>query len=288
MVPVALVRVAVFVRRLLPDAAARALAFGLADACWLVLRGRRRTIRENLARIAPSRTPAERRRLVRSTFRNLAACASDFLAFPSTPPERMLEMIDKSGLEHLDAALARGRGAIVITGHLGNFELAGLALAALGYRCHTVAESIAPGLDRLYTRFRSATGAVVAPLERGAAASLRALARREVLMLVADRAIRSASMPLRFAGGVRALPTGPAAIAISRGAPIMVAHVVLDPSGNGRRYLGVVGPEISTEGLTKDDVPRLAQELADRLSEIVTRYPDQWFVFQPDWLEDES
>jgi len=63
---------------------------------------------------------------------------------------------------------------------------------------------------------------------------------------------------------------------------------MLNPSPNGRRYVGVMNPEIPTDGLTAADVPRLAQEVADQLSEVVLRYPDQWFVFQPDWLPDAS
>lgn len=284
MVTAKLLQAAVALRRRLPDRVARSLAVMVADGCWMALGNRRRTVEENLALTARSVPASARRRMARETFRNLARCLTDFFAVPSLGRDRVLDLIDRSGLEHLDAALARGRGAIIVTGHLGNFELAGLALAALGYPCHTVAESIAPEVDQLYTQFRSATGAMVAPLERGASASLRALKRGEVLMLVADRAIRSASIPVNFAGGRRRLPIGPAAMAISKGAPLMVAYVVLNPSANGRRYLGVVGPPIPTDGLTPDDVPRLAQEISDRLSEVVERYPDQWFVFQPEWL----
>jgi KDO2-lipid IV(A) lauroyltransferase len=288
MLNVRLIRAGVFVRRFLPDPLAHALAGVVGDLCWLLLRRRRRILENSLARTAMNRSPVERQRLARTTFRNLARCLADVLAAPSMTPGQLLGLIDRSGLEHLDAALARGRGAIVISGHLGNFELAGLLLAALGYRCHTVAESIAPELDRLFTRFRSATGATVTPLERGAGPSLRALDRNEVDMLVADRAIHSTSVPVRFAGGRRPWPSGPAARAIARGTPILVGSVMLNPSPNGRRYVGVMNPEIPTDGLTAADVPRLAQEVADQLSEVVLRYPDQWFVFQPDWLPDAS
>jgi len=286
MLTVTLVRAGIAVRRFLPDRLAHALAVAIGDGCWLLLGRRRRTLESNLERTVPGSSPAERARLARATFRNLARCVADFLAAPSVTRDQLLGLIDRSGLEHLDAALARGHGAIVITGHLGNFELAGLGLATLGYRCHTVMESIAPELDRLFARYRSATGSTVAPLEQGADASRRALEEKDVLVLVADRAVKSRSIPVRFAGGRRALPSGPAARAIAAGAPIVIGYVVLNPSTGGRRYLGVVRPEIPTDGLTAADIPRLVQEIADQLSEVVMRYPDQWFVFQPDWTPD--
>lgn len=273
------------VRGLLPRTIAVWIAERVGDICWMVLRRHRRTIASNLLRTAADRTPADRRRLCRATFRNFAVCLSDFLSLPRATVPSILTLLTYEGLEHLDAAITRGRGAILVTPHVGSPEFAGFLMASHGYRLHAVVENLPPALLERFNRFRSAGG--VNLIRLGRAFEARAVIKRgEILGVLADRAIgRGRSLAVGFAGGRRILPIGPAALALASGAPLLVASIALDTTRPGHRYIGIIEPEISTTDLGDQPAAQLTRRIAERLSHHVTRYPDQWFVFQPDWLD---
>ena len=153
------------------------LARLIGDVCWWCLPTRRRVIMENLRHTAPGRSAAEHRRLGRLTLRNLARCTIDFLRVPLMNRAQILDLVDLRGAEHLDRALQRGNGVIMLTAHVGNWELAGAYWGASGYHGCAVAEDEAIDADtyRLYERYRSATGMQVIPLSRAAIAGRDAL-----------------------------------------------------------------------------------------------------------------
>ena len=94
---------------------------------------RRRTLLENLRHTAPDRSDAEHRGMARRTFRNLAVTAVDQFRLPSISIEEVRELFEIRGLEHVDSALARGKGIVVATAYLGPYELAAACLSANGY-----------------------------------------------------------------------------------------------------------------------------------------------------------
>ena len=256
------------------------------NICWALLPGHRRTVMGNLKRLAPGRTPAVYRRLARSTFRHFVRYTADFLWFASLTREQILAMVEPRGFEQLEAAARRGQGSMIVCGHLGSPDIAGLELAALGFPCQTIAESIHPELDDITSRVRSATGLRVSPLASGARDGLRALRRKEVCAVVGDRAIGTPGIPVRFGDGRRPMPRGPATMAIAANAALFVVHSIYHPAKDGPRFLVELHPEIPHDGMTADDVPRLTQVIADHLSAIARQYPDQWLVFQPGWVDD--
>jgi KDO2-lipid IV(A) lauroyltransferase len=265
---------------------AAAHVFG--DVCWLLLRARRRAIASNLARTAADRSPAERRRLCRATFRNFAVCVSDFLAFPAATRSDLLALVSFSGLEPLVAAHRRGRGVILLSAHLGNPELAGIAISGLGYQILAVAERTPPGLFDLVNRYRAVTGLRVVPL--GQARQVRAaLAKGDMVGLISDRVIGDLpGYEVDFAGGRRWLPSGPARLALATGAPLFAISIVLSGAGSGRRYDCSVSDEIPTADLGDDPRAALTARIGTRLGELVRRHPDQWFVFEPGWTDESA
>jgi phosphatidylinositol dimannoside acyltransferase len=281
-----LIRAGTFLLSFIPFGLARAMALAIADLCWLLLRERRRIVEDNLSHLVPGRGRREYRRLARSTFRNLALCSLDFLKLPLLSKEQIVALIELRGRENLDSALAQGKGAILVTAHLGNWDFAGAFLAALGYSIYTVAEDVEPEVYEVYERYRSATGMKILSLEHGALSAYRVLKKKEFLVLVGDRAIGTPGLPVAFCGGRRNLPEGPAAFALKAGAPLVIGYLTLQPKGSRRRYLGVVTPPLNPPGeLGALDMPHLTQRISDRLSQGIQEHPDQWFVFQPQWIE---
>jgi lauroyl/myristoyl acyltransferase len=259
----------------------------VADAGWLTLRHRRRVIARNLVLTAGDRSPRERARLLRETFHNFARCNADVLTFPHASATSLVGLIETSGVAHLERAIAHGRGAIVVTAHLGNWELGAVALAALGLPTYAVVEAIHPARDALFATYRTATGVRLIPAVRGGArAALRALRGGAIVAVVGDRALGSAArITVPFGGGHRPVPTWPAVLALRSGAAILPAHVVL--SGRAARpYTGILEPAVPLTDLGTDPTATLTQRIAARLSAAVQRHPDQWFVFQPEWEGD--
>ena len=282
-----LFRAATLAVGIVPRPVAAALASIGADVCWFVLRTQRRIVEHNLQYIAPDRSAHEHRQLGKRTFRNLAACMLDFLRVPALNATELEAMLEWSGREHLDRALAHGRGAIVIGAHVGNFEIGGPAVAALGYPIYAYVEDqeIPPSMYRAYERCRSATGLRLIPLSEGARAGRRALSDGAVVALLADRVISGEGREVAFAHGRRNIPTGPAALARWSGAPVLFFHLVLNPAGTPR-YIGAIEPVELDASL--DAEAALIEWTAARVSRLVRDYPDQWFVFQPEWLDQQG
>ncbi|MEP6914169.1 MAG: lysophospholipid acyltransferase family protein [Acidobacteriota bacterium] len=281
------VALATWLLRFVPESVAMALAMAAADLCWIGLPRRRRTIEGNLRYTAPGCTARERRRLVRATLRNLARCTVDFLRIPLMTRAELASLIEWQDRAPLDQALALGRGAILLGGHLGNWELAGPWFAALGYPAHVYAEvpSGDTELFRVYERYRGATGMRVIPVSGGARPGYRALARGHVVALLADRVITGPSCVVDFCGGRRRIPVGAAALARWSGAPVFFFHVTEQPGGPAR-YRGVLEPLDAS--VQRGEEEAFARRLSDLVSRVVFEHPDQWFVFQPDWLAGES
>ncbi|MEO7966518.1 MAG: lysophospholipid acyltransferase family protein, partial [Gemmatimonadaceae bacterium] len=212
--------------------------------------------------------------------------AVDLYRLPTTSREELFQLVAIEGQANLDAALALGRGVIAVTPHLGPYELGGAYLAAGGYAVHAMVEDINPDVNAALALYREATGMKLLSRSRGLRAALRVLKDKEILLLVADRVIGEGSdgVEVRFANGIRSIPTGPASFALASGAPIIIGHIARNPIG-GARYLIRLEPPILPEstGDSAHDRMRLTAQIAERLSNIVREHPDQWFVFQPEW-----
>jgi KDO2-lipid IV(A) lauroyltransferase len=250
------------------------------DVAWLIDRERRSTLLSNLAFIAPGRDPAQRKRLARATFRNFAQRIGNLMRLPSMTPTELRAVASIKGLEVLDRALAEGHGVILVSPHLGQWEFCAATLAAHGYRINVVVEKVAAGTFDVLKRLERCGVVRVIPLGAASRDCVKVLQRGEVLGLVADRLITGKGLAVDFAGGRRWLPCGPAALALKHGAPVVGAYLL--QRGPGHAYEGhieavAVGAGSTVEGITG--------EIGAWMSGVVSLHPDQWFVFQPGWLE---
>ncbi len=270
--------------RITPAPLARALGGAAARVAYALLPSRRAILLENLSHSAPDASAATRTRLARNTFGYIADCQVDLYRLIGRPPNEVTQMIDMRGVENLEAARRLGRGVIIVTGHLGNYELGAACLAALGYPVHGVVEDVEPEILALLEQYRTATGMRTLSRNRGARDAYRVLKSGEVLLLVADRVIGDTSdaIELPFCEGQRAVPKGPAQLSLATGAPIVVGIAVRTPDGP-RRYRIVLEPPIMPDGTEPDAASTLTRKVTDRLAAAVREYPDQWFVFQPGW-----
>jgi lauroyl/myristoyl acyltransferase len=248
---------------------------------------RRAIVMENLAWLAPALSNGERRRATRRTFANMLGAAIDLWRLPSLRAGELDALVGVEGREHLDAAVAMGRGVIVVTGHLGPYELGGAWLAQQGYPVHAVVEELDPETSAALALYREATGMKLVPRSAGIRALIRLLRDRQLVILVADRVVGKGTdaMAVPFGSGSRAIPTGPAALALATGAPIIVGVITTARRTPPQYLVHLKRAIVVTEsGANRPDRDTITQKIGEELSAAVQAYPDQWFVFQPHWI----
>jgi lauroyl/myristoyl acyltransferase len=241
----------------------------------------RAAVRRNLARVHPGREPAWQDAAVDQVFERFAVCFADLLSLNRGPQSGLWRHVaGVDGQEPTREALARGRGCVSITAHLGNWELAGRLLTVLGRPVHVV---MAPEVDP----------AVGALLDRGGHPGVRfvrltspvvgvelvaALRRGEVVAFQLDRAIGGrgdAEVP--FFGAPATFPLGPFVTAAAAGAPVVPAFCVLEPGGTYRLH---VEPALVVSRGAEAEALRAAVAILERY---VRTHWDQWFNFYDVW-----
>jgi KDO2-lipid IV(A) lauroyltransferase len=261
------------VRLRVARAAARVLAHRLA--------AERRSVSANLARILPDATPARRAALVNATFANFGACFSDLLTLNRRPPDTLREWVASAeGEEELDAALAADRGVILLTAHLGNWELAGrLIVPRLKRTTHVVLSTEQDGALEDYLRADSPSLRFVT--RRHATSTLgllAALRRREAVAMQADRPTGGRGDSLvPFFGAPAAFPLGPFVLARAAGAPVVPAFCVMTEDA---RYRITIEPAIWVK---PGGEPAALATMVSALERAVRAAPAQWFNFFDVW-----
>jgi KDO2-lipid IV(A) lauroyltransferase len=269
-----------------------ALRYGAAQlagaASYAVLPGMRRQALQNYAGILhqPERSP-EVRRLARAAVVGYSKLMADFLMLSRLDRDGVMRMCDWNGWDNIQAALARGKGVVVVTPHFGNWDVAAAAAAARGLKVNAVTDHFGEDdLNARVTAARRRAGVNVVPLSVGAGrAVLGALRRNEVVALVCDLAKDGRNVQVTVCGQQMMVPAGPAVLALRSGAPVVP---ILCRRQRDNRYLLEVQPEIEFQasGNVDADAAALAQAIMDRFEPELLRTPEQWYLFSPMWLGD--
>lgn len=275
----AIYRVAAAVAAVLPRALRLRFAQAIATAAIGRFPEERAVVRRTLARVVPHGSPRQLDALVAAVFENFAICFTDLISTNRAGP--VAELLGSTeGREHLAAAERLGRGLVVITAHLGNWELGGRLLAGAVERpTHVV---VAPERDPGVERFLRGDGGPVRFLTRTAPADVlplvAALRRNEVVALQGDRALGGRGDRLQpFFGAPAAFPLGPFLLARAAGAPVLPAFCLLRAD---RRYTITLGEPWTVSAGGEDDA--LARWVGV-LQAMVRRHPTQWFNFYDVW-----
>lgn len=276
-------RLAVRLLPYVPLKMAHTAAAGGGTLAYYVLPAARRAILQNLSIALPEHTVEARKWIARRAFRNDALNWLDTLRIPSLSAEQIVQMVPVQGWKRLEQALELGEGTILVSMHLGNFDLVGQVIAAQGWQLTVPVERIEPPeLFNLLTRWRQSQGIRLLPVDEAPRAILRAISRGEIAGLTADRHVAGKSITLDFFGQPAVLPRGPASLARRTGAPLLVGIGVRRPDGG---FEGFITPPVPTER-TSDataDEERITRAVVAIMEEFVRRYPDQWLAFSPVW-----
>jgi len=218
---------------------------------------------------------------VKKTFMNFARAMVDFFRLDFISKETLSIDVKCVGFENTAKALAFKRGCVMITLHLGNWDYAGAYLAAHDVPMSALVEETEAEMFNLYTQHREKTGMKTFPVTRAGYAFLDTIKNNRALAVLADRDIMKNGVTVDFFSGKRKIPKGLADIIIKKKLPVLFGYMVFNPYRNGHRYLGVIEPPIVFDG-TVDEFNRL---LVKKYETMIRSYPDQWFVFHPEWIE---
>jgi KDO2-lipid IV(A) lauroyltransferase len=250
---------------------------------WL-LPGRVRLARENLWHAFPELSDAERDAILKQMFTHLGAGFAEMLRLDLSKKETDLKRdCVVSGEEHLQAALAEGRGCILLTGHVGFWEAGNFIFSKLGYPIGVVAKPMRnPLTDSYFLRMREMAGGYIINSRKGARRILKALRQNHLVGILMDQhAGRSQGVQVPFFG--RPAWTTPiiAELAMKYRIPIVPAFCWWLPDN---RYHVDVAPMLLLEGeLTPEKVLENTALLTGIIEAAVRRDPSQWFWVHRRW-----
>jgi lauroyl/myristoyl acyltransferase len=233
------------------------------------------------------------RRTVRQMFTNNVRNYLDGFRLPCTPAEEILGNIKSGGEEHLEAALARGKGVLIVSAHFGPFDYMSQWLAAKGYQLVIPVEQLKDRrLLELMLNLRSSHGIQYVPVGDGSAmrAILRALRQNQLVLITADRAVVGQSVEVPFFGAPARLPGGPATLAQRTGAVLVGAFGWrLRGTWRGTCMEGEFTPISLTLPEEEQQNPNaLMKTIVQVMERYIKAHPEQWLVFAPVWSEEES
>lgn len=246
----------------------------------------RTTVSGNLSRVlgSPPGSPLVER-ATRDAFDLYARYWYETFALRTMPTEEVNERMSVTGREHLDRAIAAGRGAVMALPHMGNWDAAGHWLAINGYRMTAVAEELKPdAVFDLFYRHRRALGMDIVPLSGGrrvAEQLVGVLADNRILTLLADRNLSGRGVDVEMFGEWRKMPSGPAMLSLMTGSPLHPCSVFTTPDGWRIRIEPAIAVE-RTDDL-RSDVATMTKLLATCFERYVSAAPADWHMFQPAW-----
>jgi KDO2-lipid IV(A) lauroyltransferase len=278
-------KLALIAARLLPRPCAQRLGQCLGRALYARRPPARAALHENLRAITGTEG-VELERLCTANVANFTAMLADYFHCTAGGDARAL-LEEWRGVEHLEAARAQGRGVILVTAHLGNWELGGLLLAHRGLPMGVVTlEEPTTALTEWRDAFRRRAGIrthAVGPGHPFAFVELIAALRRgEVVAMLVDRPHAGSGVPVDFFGRRTEFSTGPALLWQHTGAAVVPAFVLRNAHG---RYTAFADAPLAfaphpepRAGLTAN-----TQLVASHFENIIRQHPDQWFNYVPIW-----
>ena len=207
----------------------------------------------------------------------------EFLRLPHLTRDDIRRLVHVEGREHIDAALAQGHGVIIVTGHLGNWELSGIVgVALLSKPVTAIARpQMDSALTEFFTRVREAHGLRVVTMS-DVRSCIRVLQRNEVLGVVGDVNANVPGAFVQFLGRPAATYTGVATLAMMHGAPILPAFDERLPDHTHLIRIGAPIP-VSATGNKQRDVLITTMRVQHTIQQEIRRRPQDWYWLLQRW-----
>ncbi|MFY9855497.1 MAG: lysophospholipid acyltransferase family protein [Terracidiphilus sp.] len=269
----------------LPRSAARFVACGIAGVAYCLCGRLRRVGERNLELAFPKLSSRSRKAILRGVFRSLGRQLVEFCRMTRCMPENTRDWISTEGLDHYLAAKARGKGVLIVTGHLGAWELSSFYHSLMGYPMSMVARPLDNRrLDEFVNGIRCMHGNRVLPKDDFARALLTAMRNGETVGILMDTNMTPPQgVFVEFFGKQACAASGVARVALKTGAAVLPGFMVWEQAK--RRYVLHFGPQLVFEKSAdaEADVLAATQQCTSAIESWIRRYPDQWLWIHRRW-----
>ncbi len=279
----------IWILRLLPRRAVLRCSDYLADFGFYLFHGfRKRSVKNLSMALGMGLDKKETNEVVRNSLRNFARDVVEIGYAISLAPNELQQEISVEGKEHLEKALAKGKGVIVLSAHLGNFFLVGTRLALEGYPTYVLVNPPRnKNLREFLVRIRLKVGQRTIhtqPRQKAARELLQVLRQNGLAVVIADEYRSGKGIYVPFFGRTVLARRGPATLALRTHAALIPVHLIREPSGRLRLILE---PEIkpTRSGNIRADTAECTLRMTQWVERVVRSYPDQWNWMTVHWQD---
>jgi len=268
----------------LPRPVCLLLGTGLGRLTYLLDRKHRRLALSNLRLAYGVSVPSSRLRTwARRSFGRFGQMTAEILKLPRLSEKRLEKIVAVEGEGHLAKALGVGKGVLIFTAHLGNWEIASFPIARLG-PLNVVARPLDnPGLEAELIRLRNRLGARVIYKQKAAREILQALRRNEIVAILIDQnVLRREAVFVDFFGRQAATTPGLAAFSLRAGSPIIPVFCLPGPRFTYRLRIGEP-VRVALSGDVAKDVLKITGSCTKMIEAEVRQHPDSWLWFHDRW-----
>ncbi len=225
----------------------------------------------------------------RTVFRNFGKYLVEFFGIANDLDEKFLrEKVKVVNRHYLDEAIGKGKGVIMLTAHVGNWELGGLIMAMMGYPmlAITLSHKERP-VNELFNKQRELRGVVSVPIKQAVHRCLSALKNNKFVALLADRDFTSSGERVPFLGRDVLIPKGAALFAYKTGATILPIFFLRENDDTFTlQFEKPIYPTFSETGpIEQKDIVALVSQYAQVMEKKIREYPTQWLMFREFWNE---
>ncbi|MCX5693934.1 MAG: lysophospholipid acyltransferase family protein [Candidatus Omnitrophica bacterium] len=245
----------------------------------------RHAVIANLRIIFPEKTDIQLQKISKMVFQNFAKYLADFFRFEKLDRQYIDKNIKLENLHYFDEALAKGKGVVVLTAHLGNWELGGVVIAQLGYPFWAVA---LPHKNKKVNDFfdaqRNGKGVKVVAMGKAIRSCISEIRKNHMVALVGDRDFTGKGVIIDFFGKPMHFPEGPAALSLMTGASIVPGFMLRNPDNSFTLRIEKPIDFLPTGDKAKDLV-NLIGVYRNIFQDYIRKYPEQWYIFRRFWVE---
>ncbi len=295
-----LYKIGQFIALCLPLKVAYKIAVFFSDIHYIFADKDRAAVQANLKAIFPEKTDREIWRIRIRMFRNFAKYLVDFFRYAKLDKEYIKNNIRVEDAHYFDQALSSGKGVIVLSAHIGNWELGAVVIALLGYDFWVVAlEHKHKKINSFFDAQRKSKGINVISFNKAVRQSINILKENKLLALVGDRDFtKEGGTVINFFGKPMSFPKGPAALSLKTGAAIVPGFMIRNEDDS---FTLKINPPIdltlqeeklhssdsknSFSKMSEKDLQELTKRYTIIIEEYIKKYPDQWYMFRKFWIE---